>query len=126
MCAFIPHPWIAFLTICLEPTFDPNVKADLAGKTWPTARMALPKLYKEQGLGGLYKVRRCCGHLPQSDPHFPIAFIYVIFFIVRFCNVFGYEKGGIPRTIRMCGAFFIVSLLRERCTDYKTQMQGEE
>jgi len=69
-------------------TAKTNVQADLPGKTWPTARMALPKLYRQYGLAGMY-------------------------------------KGGVPRTMRTCGAFFIVSMLREKCIDYKT-MQTQE
>jgi hypothetical protein len=34
----------------------PHGKADLPGKSWPTARAALPRLYSENGLAGLYKV----------------------------------------------------------------------
>ena len=29
-------------------------------------------------------------------------------------------KGGLPRTVRTCGAFFIVSTIREQAIQYKT------
>lgn len=64
------------------------VQADLSGKTWPTARFALPKLMNEGGIPSLY-------------------------------------KGGMARTVRLCGAFFVCMSLRDMAIDYKTSQQGQ-
>ena len=33
-------------------------------------------------------------------------------------------RGGLPRTVRTCGAFFIVSTIREQCIQYKARHSG--
>lgn len=35
-------------------------------------------------------------------------------------------NGGLPRTIRTCGAFFIVSTIREQCIQYKAKQLAVE
>ena len=38
----------------------------------------------------------------------------------------GLYLGGLARTIRTCGAFFIVSVIREKCIQYKSKREAEK
>ena len=59
------------------------IQADIEGKNYRSTIQALPKLFSDQGLRGLY-------------------------------------LGGLARTIRTCGAFFIVGTIREKVILRKT------
>ena len=65
------------------------VQADVTGTQYRGMLQALPLLWRDGGLLGLY-------------------------------------KGGLPRTVRTCGAFFIVSTIREQAIQYKAATQAVE
>jgi len=44
--------------------------------------------------------------------------------IYKRAGIGGFFLGGVARTIRVCGAFFIVSTLREKCLQYKSGVVG--